>query len=104
LAKWTKEDCDGTVAELRPGPDQWIAVDNGRPLLPGTFEHALNYLIDHEVDLERFAERYRNGDGGAPAYDPAVLPRLCCLPIRAESLPGARARASAVAGKSLMGS
>ncbi|MDI6747569.1 MAG: hypothetical protein QMD17_10515 [Rhodocyclaceae bacterium] len=38
-----------------------IAVDLERQLLPGTFEHALNYLVDHQLDLSRFAARYKNG-------------------------------------------
>jgi hypothetical protein len=32
---------------------RFLAVDLERQLLPGT-EHALNYLIDHEVDLKPF--------------------------------------------------
>lgn len=34
-------------------PDQtkMIPVSYGRQLLPGTFEHALSYLIDNEIDL-----------------------------------------------------
>ena len=35
-----------------------IAVDLQWQLLPGTFEHALNYLIDHQLDLSRFDARY----------------------------------------------
>ena len=56
-------------------PDQtkMIALSYGRQLLPGTFEHALSYLIDNEIDLERFAARFKNDESGAPAYDPAVL-------------------------------
>ncbi len=27
-----------------------LAVDRSRQLLPGTFEHALNHLLDHKVD------------------------------------------------------
>jgi transposase len=50
-----------------------IAVDYGRQLVPGTFEHALSYLIDNEIDLSRFAARFNNDQTGAPAYDPAVL-------------------------------
>lgn len=38
----------------------FIAVDLERQLLPGTFEHALNHLIDHELDLSGFDTRYRN--------------------------------------------
>jgi transposase len=45
-------------------------------LLPGTFEHALNHLLDHEVDLSGLDERFRNDTTGAPAYPPAVLLKL----------------------------
>lgn len=31
-----------------------LAVDLSRQLLPGTFEHALAHLIDHELDLSHF--------------------------------------------------
>jgi hypothetical protein len=34
-----------------------LAVDLSRQLLPGTFEHALNYLLDHEIDLKHFDQR-----------------------------------------------
>ena len=52
---------------------RFIAVDLERQLLPGTFEHALDYLIDHEIDLSGFDERYRNDATGAAAYPPAML-------------------------------
>lgn len=42
-------------------------------LLPGTFEHAVSVLVDHEPDLSPFIEAYRNDTTGAPAYHPAVL-------------------------------
>ena len=56
-------------------PDQtkMIPVCYGRQLLPSTFEHALSYLIDNEIDLGRFIARFKNDETGAPAYDPAVL-------------------------------
>ena len=44
------------------------AVDLERQLLPGSFEHALNYLIDHELDISGFDCRYCNDDSGASAY------------------------------------
>lgn len=59
-----------------PQQAKMIAVSYERQLLPGTFEHALSYLIDHEVDLGRFAARFKNDETGAPAYDPAVLLKI----------------------------
>ncbi len=50
-----------------------LAVDLSRQLLPGTFEHALNHLLDHAVDLSPFDARFRNDETGAPAYPPALL-------------------------------
>ena len=49
---------------------RFIAVDLQRQLVPGTFEHALNYLIDHEIDLSGFDGRCRNDTTGACAYLP----------------------------------
>ena len=53
-----------------------IAVSFEAQLQPGTFEHTLNHLIDHKLDLSVFEARYRNDDGGAPAYHPAVLLKI----------------------------
>ena len=39
---------------------RFLAVDLQRQLLPGTFEHALNQLIDHELDLSSFDARFNN--------------------------------------------
>jgi transposase len=52
---------------------RFLAVDLERQLLPGTFEHALNYLVDRELDLRRFDVRYKNDFTGASAYPPAML-------------------------------
>ncbi len=52
---------------------RFLAVDLERQLLPGTFEHALNYLVDHQLDLSRFDARYKNDRTGAAAYPPAML-------------------------------
>ena len=49
------------------------AVSYERQILPGTFEHTLNHLIDHDIDLVPFAARYVNDETGAPAYDPGIL-------------------------------
>ena len=50
-----------------------LAVDLGRQLLPGTIEHAVNYLFDRAVDRSSFDARFRNDTTGAPAYPPAML-------------------------------
>ena len=52
---------------------RFLAVDLQRQLLPGTFEHALNHLIDHELDLSSFDARFNNDATGASAYPPAML-------------------------------
>jgi len=48
-------------------------------LLPGSFEFALDYLIDHELDLSALGHRYRNDASGAPAYAPAVMLKIILL-------------------------
>lgn len=53
-----------------------LPVSFDRQILPGTFEDALNYLIDEKLDLSIFEARYRNDEGGAPAYDPAILLKI----------------------------
>jgi len=55
---------------------RFLAVDLQRQLLPGSFEHALDYLIDHEIDLTGFDARYRNDRAGASAYPPAMLLKI----------------------------
>ena len=50
-----------------------LPVDLSRQLLPGTFEHALSHLIDHELDLRGLDERFKNDESGAPAYAPSVM-------------------------------
>jgi len=50
-----------------------LPVDLARQLLPGTFEHAVNHLLDHAIDLSSFDARFRNDETGAPAYPPAML-------------------------------
>lgn len=52
---------------------RFLAVDLQRQLLPGTFEHALNHLIDFELDLSSFDARFKNDETGAAAYPPAML-------------------------------
>ena len=55
---------------------RFIAIDFERQLFPGTFEHALNHLFDHELDLSSFDARYKNDLAGASAYSPAMQLRV----------------------------
>jgi len=52
---------------------RFLPVDLARQLLPGTFEHALNHLLDHELDLRTLDTRFHNDTTGALAYAPTVL-------------------------------
>jgi transposase len=52
---------------------KFLPVDLARQLLPGTFEHAVNHLLDHAIDLSSFDARFQNDETGAPAYPPAML-------------------------------
>ena len=40
---------------------------------PGTFEFALNYIIDNRMDLSAFDINYHNDENGRPAYSPNIL-------------------------------
>jgi len=53
-----------------------IPISFREQILPGTFEHTLSYLIDNELDLSIFDQRYANDDNGRPAYDPAILLKI----------------------------
>lgn len=55
---------------------RFLAVDLERQLLPGTFKHALNYLIDHEIDLSGYDTCYRNDLSGASAFPSGMLPKV----------------------------
>ncbi|MEO8630843.1 MAG: IS1182 family transposase [Betaproteobacteria bacterium] len=48
-------------------------------LIAGSFEYALDYLIDDEIDLTNLHQRYRNDETGAPAYDPGVMLKIVLL-------------------------
>jgi len=56
-----------------------LPVDLGAQLVPGSFEHALDYLIETEIDLSGIEKRYVNDETGAPAYDPVVMLKIVLL-------------------------
>ena len=53
-----------------------IPISYSRQILPGSFEYALDQIIEHEIDLSVFKERYHNDASGAPAFDPAILLKI----------------------------
>ena len=46
---------------------------------PGTFEYALDRLVDGVLDLSRLDARFNNDETGAPAYDPRVMLKVVLL-------------------------
>jgi transposase len=67
------------MARYKPydyGQMKLLPVSFAQQILPGSFEHTLSELIDNEVDLAVFEARYHNDEGGAPAYDPAILLKI----------------------------
>jgi transposase len=53
-----------------------VVVNFKDQIQPGTFEHALHYLIEQKLDLSIFDTEYRNDDNGRPAYAPAILLKI----------------------------
>src|SRR5215813_21022 len=70
---------DNPMARYRPinMSPQLLPVDFSRQILPGSFEYALCHLLDHEMDLSGFDHRYRNEEGGAPAYAHVLFMAVC---------------------------
>jgi transposase len=46
---------------------------------PGTFEFALDHLVDHELDLSGLDARFNNDEVGASAYNPRVMLKIVLL-------------------------
>lgn len=55
---------------------RFIPIHFDKQILPGTFEYTLSYLIDNEINLSLFDNRYSNDETGAPAYDPSILLKI----------------------------
>lgn len=48
-------------------------------IVPGSFAFALNYLVDHELDLAPLDAQFKNDEVGASAYDPRVMLKIVLL-------------------------
>ena len=53
-----------------------IPINFKEQILSGSFEHALNHIIDNELNLSIFDKRYKNDETGAPAIDPAIMLKI----------------------------
>ena len=59
-----------------PRQSKMVVINYADQLQAGTFEFAINHIIDHKLDLTVFHPRYRNEAVGRPAYDPAILLKI----------------------------
>ena len=83
--------CNCTLVECPHGAHKYIdthprlAVDRSRQWLSGTFELALNHLLDQAIDLSHFDARCKNDETGAPATRPRCSSCSCRSRMRRES-------------------
>jgi len=56
-----------------------IPVSYDKQIAFGTFEHVIDYLVEHRVKTEIFNSRYKNDITGATAYSPKVLLKIVLL-------------------------
>lgn len=52
---------------------QFIPIAFEHQVLPGTFEHALSYIVDNKLDFSILDAARMNDESGAPAYNPRVM-------------------------------
>lgn len=55
---------------------QFISVAFEHQILPGSFEHALSYIVDNKLDFAILDDAHDNDELGAPAYDPRVMLKI----------------------------
>lgn len=53
--------------------DVMVVINFHDQIQPGTFEHALHFLVENKLDLSVFHTHYANDNTGRAAYAPAVL-------------------------------
>lgn len=56
--------------------DKFISVSYSDQIVAGSFEHALNEIVEQHLDLSVFEQHYRNDDTGRLAYDPKVMLKI----------------------------
>ena len=66
----------GAMARYKPydlNQAKMIPLSYADQIVEGSFEHALNDIVEEHLDLTVFEKRYANDETGRPAYDPKVL-------------------------------
>lgn len=58
---------------------RFLAVVLEEQIQPGTFEFALDHLVDKELDLSALDAKFCNDETGASAYDPRVMLKIVLL-------------------------
>jgi transposase len=63
------------MAHYKPYTNNKIQIEIlfDETILPGTVEHTINEMVEHEIDTSCFVRHYKNDQGGASAYDPKLL-------------------------------
>jgi transposase len=67
------------VARYKPyelKQDKFIPLSFADQVVAGSFEYALNEIVEEHLDLSVFEKRYRNDETGRLAYDPKVLLKI----------------------------
>ena len=57
----------------------FVPVVFDEQIQPGTFELALDHLVEEELDLSPLDARFGNDETGASAYDPRVMLKIVLL-------------------------
>jgi len=56
-----------------------IPLSYADQVVEGSFEHALNEIVEQHLELSAFEQRYANDTTGRLAYDPKVLLKIRAL-------------------------
>jgi transposase len=67
-----------------------IPLSYADQVVEGSFEHALNEIVEEHLDLAVFDQRYANDETGRPAYDPRILLKVVLYGYSRASSPAVR--------------
>ena len=79
MAKYKPSNADQMVTLAPAASAGVLPISLQDQLVPGTLEHTINRLVDENIDLSVFAERYKNDEKGAAAIHPKILLKVILL-------------------------